>query len=104
MSDPKTMPIADAVRLAISMIAAQSTGSMAPVRVGVVALEALIAHATAPIPLLLMCPSCGERHFDEGDWAEKSHHTHTCQHCGMTWRPCVFDTMGVRFLPGIKND
>jgi predicted RNA-binding Zn-ribbon protein involved in translation (DUF1610 family) len=68
----------------------------------IVAAETLLA-ATVHIPMLLTCPSCGERHIDDGEWAAKSHHTHACQHCGMAWRPCVFDTVGVRFLPGFKN-
>jgi len=56
-----------------------------------------------PIPMLLWCPECGERHIDEGDYATKSHHTHACQHCGHVWRPAVVPTCGVQFLPGFKN-
>ena len=52
----------------------------------------------------LWCPACGGRHIDEGAFAEKPHHTHACQHCGMTWRPSVVATYGVRFLPGFKNE
>jgi hypothetical protein len=55
------------------------------------------------IPMLLTCPSCGERHIDEGEFATKLHHTHACQHCGMCWRPAIVATVGVRFLPGFKN-
>lgn len=44
-----------------------------------------------------------ERHIDVGEFATKPHHTHACQHCGMTWRPAVVDTVGVRFLPGFKD-
>lgn len=57
-----------------------------------------------PIPLLLHCPECGERHVDKGTFAEKPHHTHACQHCGMTWRPAIVDTVGVQFLPGFKDE
>jgi hypothetical protein len=57
-----------------------------------------------PIPMLLTCPSCGERHIDLGAFAECAHHTHACQHCGMCWRPAVVVTVGVQFLPGFKND
>lgn len=57
-----------------------------------------------PIPMRLPCPSCGELHIDEGEWAHRLHHTHACQHCGMVWRPAVVDTVGVRFLPGFVND
>lgn len=57
-----------------------------------------------PIPMRLTCPECGELHIDEGEFATKSHHTHSCQHCGLTWRPAVVATVGVRFLPGFKNE
>jgi hypothetical protein len=57
-----------------------------------------------PIPMLLFCPKCGERHIDEGVFASKVHHSHACQHCGMVWRPAVVATIGVQFLPGFKND
>lgn len=59
---------------------------------------------TPGIPMLLYCPECGTRHLDEGKWATKPHHTHACQNCGVVWRPAVVDTVGVRFLPGFKND
>lgn len=55
------------------------------------------------IPMILTCPSCGERHIDEGAFAEVPHHTHACQHCGMVWRPAKVNTHGVRFLPGYVN-
>lgn len=61
-------------------------------------------ESTPPIPLLLTCPSCGKRHIDEGDFATKEHHTHACQYCGMVWRPAIVATVGVRFLPGFKNE
>ena len=57
-----------------------------------------------PIPMRLTCPDCGELHLDEGVFATKPHHTHACQHCGMVWRPCVQPTVGVRFLPGFRNE
>lgn len=61
--------------------------------------------AKRPIPLIITCPAptCGARHIDEGEWAIRVHHTHSCQKCGMTWRPAVVPTVGVRFLPGFKN-
>ena len=69
-------------------------------------MDAMLARPVepAPVPMLLTCPSCGERHIDEGEWAEKPHHTHACQHCGHVWRPAVINTVGVRFLPGFKNE
>ena len=56
-----------------------------------------------PIPMLLWCPECGQRHIDEGEFATKSHHTHACQSCGMVWRPAIVPTTGVQYLPGFKN-
>lgn len=56
-----------------------------------------------PIPMLLWCPDCGARHVDEGEWSKRVHHTHACQDCGMAWRPAAVPTVGVRFLPGFKN-
>lgn len=57
-----------------------------------------------PIPMILTCPRCTGVHIDVGDFATKSHHTHACQLCGMVWRPALMPTVGVRFLPGFKND
>lgn len=57
-----------------------------------------------PIPMLLWCPKCNERHIDEGDFASKPHRDHSCQFCGMTWRPSTQPTVGVQFLPGYKNE
>lgn len=57
-----------------------------------------------PIPLLLWCPGCGERHIDRGRFATHPHHTHACQHCGMVWRPSIRPTVGVVFLPGFKDE
>ena len=62
------------------------------------------AERAAPIDIRINCPECGTLHIDEGVFATKSHHTHSCQGCGLTWRPCVEFTRGVRFLPGFKND
>jgi hypothetical protein len=63
-----------------------------------------MAEENAPIPMLLWCPECGERHVDRGAFATKVHHTHSCQHCGMTWRPAVVPTVGVQFLPGFRDE
>jgi hypothetical protein len=57
-----------------------------------------------PIPLRLDCPACGELHIDAGEFATKPHHTHACQECGAVWRPAVVHTVGVRFLPGFKDE
>jgi rubredoxin len=57
----------------------------------------------APIPMRLMCPTCGDLHVDQGEFATKPHHTHACQSCGQVWRPAIATTVGVRFLPGFRN-
>ncbi len=56
-----------------------------------------------PLPLILACPECGERHVDVGEFATHTHHTHACQFCGFVWRPAVCNTVGVQFLPGFKD-
>ncbi len=66
-------------------------------------LKRLYVETKAPRSLRLPCERCGEIHIDEGDFATKPHHTHSCQFCGLTWRPAVFATVGVAFLPGFKN-
>lgn len=44
----------------------------------------------APVPeperKPLTCPNCERRHVDRGEWAERLHHTHLCEHCGCQWR------------------
>ncbi len=61
------------------------------------------AEVVKPIAMRLTCPNCGFLHIDEGEFATKVHHTHSCQNCGLTWRPAVVPTVGVLFLPGFKN-
>lgn len=56
-----------------------------------------------PVPIILNCPVCHARHIDEGEYATKPHHTHSCQTCGTCWRPAVVPTVGVQFLPGFLN-
>ncbi len=63
-----------------------------------------VVATSPPIPMRLTCPSCGELHIDEGEWATKPHSSHACQLCGMVWRPAVQDTVGVKFLPGFRNE
>lgn len=67
-------------------------------------LDRALAAPDEPIPMRLTCPDCGELHIDEGEWATRVHATHSCQKCGLTWRPTVVATVGVRFLPGFKNE
>ena len=63
-----------------------------------------IDRLRAPRAALIRCPECGQRHVDEGEFATKPHHTHACQCCGAVWRDTIEPTVGVRFLPGFKND
>lgn len=70
----------------------------------VMKLRLALAAAGNPIPMRLTCPECKALHIDEGDFATKPHHTHSCQACGLTWRPAVVATVGVRFLPGFKGE
>jgi hypothetical protein len=57
-----------------------------------------------PVPMILYCPMCTERHIDEGSHATRSHKSHACQHCGHVWRPALVPTIGVKFLPGFQNE
>jgi len=63
----------------------------------------LIAAVDAPVPMIMHCPGCRERHIDVA-FADHPHHTHACQHCGFSWRPAVVNTVGVQFLPGFKDE
>lgn len=62
------------------------------------------SHPAPGIPMFLTCPLCCARHIDEGEFATKVHHTHSCQECGLTWRPAVVPTVGVLFLPSFKSE
>jgi hypothetical protein len=55
------------------------------------------------VPMLLHCPDCGTRHIDEPPFDVRPHRLHACQHCGMLWQPALVPTVGVQFLPGMKN-
>jgi len=58
----------------------------------------------APIPMLIICPSCYQRHIDEGEFATRPHRVHACQSCGLLFQPALVPTVGVRFLPDCKNN
>lgn len=66
--------------------------------------ELIAAVQTVPEPLRIICEGCGRLHVDDGEFATKPHHTHACQNCGLTWRPGLIPTVGVRFLPGFKGE
>lgn len=57
-----------------------------------------------PVPMRLPCPKCHELHIDAGEFATKPHHTHACQACGAVWRPAIVATVGVRYLPGFRDE
>ncbi len=59
---------------------------------------------STPIPMRLHCPECKAIHIDAGDFVTKPHHTHACQLCGNVWRPALVPTVGVRFLPGFRDE
>lgn len=58
---------------------------------------------SVPVPMRLHCPECRMLHIDV-EFATKPHHTHACQSCGNVWRPAIVPTVGVRFLPGFKDE
>lgn len=60
-------------------------------------------HEGAPIQMLLWCPLCHARHIDDGAFKTKPHRDHSCQACGLTWRPAKVPTVGVQFLEGYKD-
>ncbi|MBR8189140.1 hypothetical protein [Burkholderia vietnamiensis] len=68
---------------------------------------------SAPIPMLLFCPRCGEQHIDApepadadidvdgtvitatSEWTNPPHRSHLCHACGIVWRPADVATVGV---------
>jgi hypothetical protein len=62
------------------------------------------APVAEPVPMLLSCPVCHARHVDVGEFAKKPHRDHSCQACGVTWRPAKVPTVGVQFLPGYRDE
>jgi hypothetical protein len=60
-----------------------------------------VLEVEAPRPRELHCPACGKAHVDRGVWATRPHRTHLCEHCGETWRPFEYATVGIEPLEGI---
>ncbi len=48
-----------------------------------------------PLRMVLHCPTCERSHVDKGEWDTKPHRTHFCEHCGVTWKPFDFPTVGI---------
>lgn len=77
----------------------------------VLSIVQMLEAARAPIPMRLHCPGrlddgsvCGVLHIDEGEFATRSHKVHACQSCGEHFQPALVPTVGVRWLPGCKNE
>ena len=62
---------------------------------------------SAPIDMLLFCPRCGMQHVDAPNeaqgWTNPPHATHTCQGCGLLWRPSNVNTNGVLHIAVIEE-
>ena len=61
-----------------------------------------IEQMQRPIPMILYCPECGEKHVDkaepEKDWLDPPHRSHLCSSCKFVWRPCDLSTTGVESI------
>lgn len=77
--------------------------AVCPLRGCLQELKTLRQQAAAPIPMLLVCPACGEQHVDreqpDEQWFNPPHRTHQCQTCLHEWRPAAVPTVGVKELP-----
>lgn len=61
--------------------------------------QGIVLKLGVPIPMVLCCPKCGGQHIDRGVWSStRIHRTHLCEHCGETWKPFAFATIGVERL------
>ena len=58
---------------------------------------------TTPIPAILVCPSCQGQHIDHGEWAQRPHKTHLCEHCACEFRFANVPTVGVKELPAVEE-
>lgn len=57
-----------------------------------------LAERIVPVPMILFCPRCGERHIDQPappEWLNPPHRSHLCAGCGLIWRPADICTVGV---------
>ncbi len=69
--------------------------------------ELLQVRLMDPRKMVLFCEHCEELHIDKlepsgHDWSKLPHRTHLCVHCGKTWQPHPFPTVGVA-LPYSKT-
>jgi hypothetical protein len=96
--------VCDALRMPVTLKTFDRSNDVVNVAKNMHAVWEELETNPPPVPILIVCPACGKRHIDEDEFATKVHHTHSCQHCGNTWRPAVVPTVGVQFLPGFKNE
>jgi predicted house-cleaning noncanonical NTP pyrophosphatase (MazG superfamily)/predicted RNA-binding Zn-ribbon protein involved in translation (DUF1610 family) len=58
----------------------------------------IVLKLGTPVPMVLNCPKCGGQHIDRGVWSStRVHRTHLCEHCGETWKPFEYATVGVEY-------
>jgi predicted house-cleaning noncanonical NTP pyrophosphatase (MazG superfamily) len=58
--------------------------------------QAVVLKLGTPVPMVLLCPKCSGQHVDRGVWSTtRIHRTHLCEHCGETWKPFEYPTVGV---------
>lgn len=88
----------------LNAIVSAQEGEIKELRARLSGLVSELKAKTTPVPMRIICPECKTLHIDEGEFATKPHSTHACQSCGNVWRPAIVATVGVRFLPGFKND
>jgi len=64
------------------------------------------ATVVVPIDMLLFCPRCQMQHIDapqpEQGWTNPPHATHTCQGCGLIWRPSNALTNGAATIEQLE--
>lgn len=66
---------------------------------------AVLMEELQTVPMLLFCPRCHRQHIDKpkGEWVNPPHATHTCQHCGLLWRPSNRNTVGVAKITAVEK-
>ena len=57
--------------------------------------QGVVLNLGEPVPCPLVCPNCGGRHIDHVGQTKRVHRTHLCEHCGHTWQPFPYPTIGV---------
>jgi predicted house-cleaning noncanonical NTP pyrophosphatase (MazG superfamily) len=61
--------------------------------------QGVVLKLGTPVPMVLICPKCSGQHIDRGVWSStRIHRTHLCEHCGETWKPFPYATVGVEHV------